>query len=283
MVITPKGVRQGETDLGCYGLKIRGIDDAVRYLGAVAPDDPELTVSIEHDPRPGSVFRLSDTGVEVPLSDGVSRAVMTRSGHVRVELGRRYDHEALLHPLLSGCCAIFNWWNGRDALHAGAVVLNGAAWGILGARGQGKSTTLGYLSLHGASVLCDDVLVEVDGDALAGPGFVDLRPDAGAHLRAGRDLGVLGGRARHRLDLPPPPRRVPLAGWLSLKWGERAQLVPVPIERRLPLLLENRAVLLAPASPQKFLKYSVMPFYELERPRDWGVLPHVAELLDTLR
>lgn len=283
MEITPKGVADDQGELGCYGLRISGINDAARYMGAVAQDSPRLTVALEQEESPGSVFRLSDTKAELPLSDGVSRAVLNRSGHARLLLGRDYSHEALLHPLLSGTCAIFNWWHGRDAFHAGALVVNGVAWGILGARGQGKSTTLGYLALHGVRVLCDDVLVEIDGEALAGPGFIDLRPDAGVQLQAGRDLGVVGGRERHRLDIAPPPRRVPLAGWLSLKWGEEVRLVPLPVERRLPLLLENRAVMLAPASPQRFLHYAVMPFYELERPRDWRVLPDVADLLRDLR
>src|SRR4051812_18979664 len=119
MEITPKGAGGDSADLGCYGLRIRGLESVAHYLGPVRSDDPELTVTIERGSHPGSLFKLSETVAELPLSDGVSRAVLDRSGLARVELARPYDHEALLHPLLSGCCAIFNWWHGRDAFHAG--------------------------------------------------------------------------------------------------------------------------------------------------------------------
>lgn len=55
------------------------------------------------------------------------------------------------------------WWtalaNGLQALHAGAVELDGGVVAILSASGGGKSTLTGELLLRGARLFSDDVLV----------------------------------------------------------------------------------------------------------------------------
>jgi hypothetical protein len=172
-----------------------------------------------------------------------------------------------------------NWWHGRDALHAGAFVLGGRAWAVIGAKGQGKSTTLSYLATHGVTVLSDDLLVAEGGDVLPGPAFIDLRPQAAAALGIGRDMGMLGARERYRFDVPVPPPRVPLAGWLLLEWGQRTELRPMPVADRLARLFSNRAVMLAPAAPAAFLHHAALPFFELRRPNTLDSLPTTLDLL----
>jgi hypothetical protein len=268
---------------GCYGLRLVGLDGAERFLTPAEDGWPTLIVLRPAGrPEPGDRYELDDHHADLRLSDGASRAVVDRAaGTVSLTLSRDYADEELLHPLLSGSMSVFNLWNGRDAFHAGAFALGGGAWGVIGDRGQGKSSLLGYLATRGIPVLADDVLVEDRGDVLPGPAFVDLRPDAAHALGTGRDMGVLGSRPRYRLDVPVPPLRTPLAGWLTLAWSDddRVEVRPVPVPQRLPLLYRNRSVLLTPATPAGFVAYAAKPFYELRRPKRWDALPDVEQAL----
>ncbi len=74
---------------------------------------------------------------------------------------------------------------GRRSFHTGAFVASGGAWGILGGRDDGKSTMLAWLAVHGHEIVCDDVLIVGQGDALAGPRCIDLRQSAYTHFAMG--------------------------------------------------------------------------------------------------
>ncbi|RLV47496.1 hypothetical protein D9V37_15030 [Nocardioides mangrovicus] len=274
------------TGFGVYGLRLEGLSGALGLMAPARDGDPEIRVERITDPAdrlPDPRFVLDRDRALLPLSDGESWAELRRGETtVRLWLGRDYTDEELLHPLLSGTCAVTNWWHGRDAMHAGAVVVDGRAWAVIGHKNQGKSTTLGYLASCGLPVLSDDVVVEDGGLVLPGPAFVDLRPDAARHLGLGRDLGVLGARPRYRYDVTPVVTGVPLAGWLLLEWGERTGLAPLSAGERIKVLLENRAVLLEPADPVALMGYAALPFLRLSRPRRWESLAEVAEVLAEL-
>lgn len=269
---------------GCYGLRFDGLPDAERHLVVVDPAAPALRIERRRaEPDYSDRVEITPDRASVPLSDSGSRVDIDRASATAVlSLRQDYPDEALVHPLLSTTCAIVNWWHGRDAFHAGAYVANEKAWVVIGDKGQGKSTTLAALALAGVPVLSDDVVVVDDGDVLAGPAFVDLRPDAARQLGAGRDMGVLGSRARFRLDVDRPPARVPLGGWVTLAWddaGTDVSVTSVPLERRFPLLFDNRSLLMRAASPAAFVGYVAKPCYEVRRPRDWAVLPRFTEVL----
>ena len=118
---------------------------------------------------------------------------------------------------------------GRAAIHGGAFLHEGRAWVLLGDKGQGKSSTLGWLATPGVPIITDDLVVCDEGDVLAGPRCVDLRADPARHLNVGRDLGVIGTRERWRIDVPPCPSRSPLRGWIFLEWGAE-----IAVERLAP-------------------------------------------------
>ena len=81
--------------------------------------------------------------------------------------------------------------------------------GFLGKRGDGKSTMLAWLSAHGHEIVCDDVLIADEGNALAGPRCIDLRQSASRHFEMGTYIGRIGTRQRWRAlwRLSPPPSR----------------------------------------------------------------------------
>lgn len=265
--------------VGCYGLRLDGIADARRYVGPVADDAPVVTVVRRGPAAARDAYEIDDAHAILPLSDGGSWASLDRStGTVELMLRKPYADDELLHPLLSGSCALVNWWHGRDAFHGGAFVIDGRAWVVIGDKGFGKSTLLGHLAEQGFPILTDDLVVEHEGNVLPGPAFVDLRPDAARHTGMGRDMGMLGARPRFRLDVVPTSA-APLAGWISLTWGDETKLVPMPLAARLPRLFANRAVLLQPASPRAFTGYAGLPFYELQRPKQWTSLDAVVDLL----
>jgi hypothetical protein len=284
----PDVEQQLDVARGCYGLRLIGLHGAQAFLCDVAADAPVLRIergtadpSLAGAPaQDDSVF--SPSQAKYVLSDRISRVDQQRStGTAHVRLGRSYEDEELLHPLLSGCFAVANWWAGRDGFHGGSFVMDGRAWVVLGAKSMGKSSTLGYLATQGVQILADDLAVVVDKHVVAGPAFVDLRPDAAEQLGIGRDMGMLGARERFRLNVAAPPSKVPLGGWLVLDWSAESTLEPVPVNERLKLLFASRAVMLQPAAPAAFVDYAALPMMKLHRPRSWDSLQGVYQLLSS--
>lgn len=277
--------------IGCYGLRLTGVEAGAHLLGAVPESWPELRLTCRDDPEGARVragdpehldertgrFRLPGGG-DVTVDRASSTAVYTfpTAGPV--------DHRHLIHPFMATTCAAVNRWLGRDGFHAGAFVWNGGAWAVLGDKGQGKSTLLALLAQQGVPVLADDLLVLDGGQALRGPGCIDLRQDAAVALGgAGEDLGVVGARARARLALPVPPGQAPLRGWIFPEWAPEISVTSMPAARRLPGLYRNLSLRLPPPRPERFLAYAGMPTYVLSRPRSWDAAGAAsAALLESL-
>jgi hypothetical protein len=189
------------------------------------------------------------------------------------------DDQALIHPFLSLAAATSAHWMGWDALHAGGFRVGDLAWAVLGDRGAGKSSTMCDLALRGVDVLTDDLLVIADGDVLAGPNSIDLRPETARELRVGEDLGVVGARERWRVVTPASSPRTPLAGFVSLSWGDDVELVPLSARQRVELLLAGSILGLPSASPHRLLELAALPAWELRRPRRWTALSEAGRLL----
>ena len=157
----------------------------------------------------------------------------------------------LVYPYLAPAAAVAARWMGRDSFHAGAVVVGGGAWAILGDNENGKSTTLAWLALHGHPVLTDDLLV-VDGEAaLAGPRCIDLREETSERLGVGEPLGVVGQRERWRLALGVVPAQVLLRGFVTLAWHSQLALESVRGPERLLTLLPARTVRVGADKPRR--------------------------------
>lgn len=175
--------------------------------------------------------------------------------------------DALVHPHLAVAAAGRNRLLGREVLHAGAVVVDGAAWALAGSNAAGKSTLLVTLAVLGRPVLSDDLLV-VDGlTAFAGPRCADLRsPPARAGLPPSRP--VRDGQ-RSRVLLPDAPAAAPLAGFVFLRWDAAGYAVDtLGAADRMRLLAPLMRWRFLPARPAGLLDLATLPAYEFRRPRD---------------
>jgi len=176
----------------------------------------------------------------------------------------------ILHPYLASTGVVAGHWLGRAPFHAGAFILDGRAWGVLGAREMGKTSLLMSLHRSGIPVMADDLLV-VDGPtAYSGPRCLDLRQSAAERFEAGDYLGVVGGRERWRVTLPPVPPDVPFGGWVLLDWTDDLEIHRAPASVAIGALLAN-AGLTAPGVPtQGLLDLLAFPMIRFGRPRDWA-------------
>ena len=125
--------------------------------------------------------------------------------------------EFVVQPHLATAASCIVVRTGKQAFHAGAVVIDGGAWAILGTKGAGKSTVLGRLHQMGFSILTDEYLF-VTVPSRRRPSM--CRPVLGASsgapsrdrsgLRRRRPSGALEGAFR-RAELA-----LPLHGWIQL-------------------------------------------------------------------
>jgi hypothetical protein len=187
-----------------------------------------------------------------------------------------YTDEELLHPALALAALGLAERRGVDSVHAGALVGPDGAWAVVGTKEAGKSTLLGHFAAMGAEVLTDDVLV-LEGDrCLAGPRFVDLRPEAAARMHG--TISARGG-TRGRLPLPPAPAETQLAGFLYLAWGDELALEPLSGSEQLSRLIARRAEDHWPSDPTLLLDLAARPAFELRRPKRWEALADTADAL----
>jgi hypothetical protein len=192
---------------------------------------------------------------------------------IRIDLPETVSDEALVHPLLTVPISILARWRGDLTLHAGAFEHAGRAWGVVGGREAGKSTTLARLSQRGCPLLADDLLVLDGDDVRAGPTCVDLRPDVAQRIPGARSMGEVGGRERFRLSTPEGAVRASLAGIFLLEWGQdegvRVDQIAPP-EALQVIFRQEYIALLGPTDPAKVLELMKAPMWRVSRPRDWS-------------
>ena len=195
--------------------------------------------------------------------------------------------DEIVHPYLSSLGAMTAYLIGEESFHAGAVVLDGGAWAIVGEREAGKSSTLASFAARGIPIVCDDMLVLHGRTALAGPRSIDLRGDASESLGLGEAIGVVGTRERWRMRVAPIEPELELRGWIFLEWADELEVVPVPVSQRLERLGRARGALLPPTKPAAVLELARLPGFALRRPRDLGLLPTaldaIVEAIETRR
>lgn len=274
---------QGDCPLqGAYGLSLVGLE---RSDALVASPDawPSVRIEREHGVTGEEAASLLDEERAVfPLLGGGQVSFHRRDRTATYRTPTRLADDDLVHPLLAPAGAVFARWMGRQALHAGALVVDGRAWGLLGQRGAGKSTLLAHLRAQGHSVLTDDVLV-VDGrTALAGPRSIDLREPAATHLGVEDQAGPARAGTRKRVSLPAVAAEVPLGGWIFLEWSGRLEVTPLSTAERLARLSTYRLAWRAGDAPFCSPDLADLPAWELRRPRRWDGLGSATDRLVSL-
>lgn len=250
--------------IAAYGLRLDGADGpshwprwTMRTQIAVADDRDGLSVWPDR-------ARIGLPGLGELRIDRRHRTIVAATA---VELST----EAVMHPGLAPVAAVNAHWEGWPALHAAAVTVEGAAWGLFAQSGGGKSTTAALLSASGCAFLTDDMLVAMNGRAAAGPPSVDLRPDAAERLGGER----LGHRNRSRRPLERPRLEDPLVGFVCLEWGP-ASARRLTGAQRLDVLRDASVL---PIPGEELLALAALPMIAVQRPRDLDVARSGTELI----
>jgi hypothetical protein len=265
--------------VGAYGLRIRGAGSAESSFVRVPSTWPALEIVREvvaTDERDG-YFEADAAQVVLEASGGT---VMLERDPPRAlfRLPSAFSDDALVHPYLAPAAAVHSVWLDRPSFHAGALALGGEAFGVLGERGDGKSSLLATLARAGCDVLTDDLLVLEGTTAFAGPRALDLRDDGHAALGVGEPLGLLGSRERWRVPLRPVAPALPLRGWFTLGWGDDVSVVPIPPADRIGILLRHASLtVVADTHPLTLLELAGLPAWQLVRPRSWDAVGRAAE------
>jgi hypothetical protein len=265
--------------IGAYGLRLENVERARRLLVPAAPDWPKLRIRRKLGLSDATVEWMTDRAATLILQNGGEIAVDRTREEALFVLPHRVRTQEIVHPLLAPVAAVMAYWLDRESFHASSFVAGGKAWGLIGRRGSGKSTTVARLALDGIGIVCDDMLVLEGPDAFAAPRSVDLRRGPAQRLGAGEALGVVGARERWRLPVGPVPARLPLAGWVFLAWGDRVEAVSLRGSERFTRLHANRGAQLPPRSADRLLELTSLPGWELRRPRRWSSLPDAVDCL----
>jgi hypothetical protein len=263
--------REATVPQGAYGFLLTGLQSTA-LVRPVPGNWPRVQIE-RRAPGDDSPQRSQESpgAAEIAYPNGWGLRVERDPRRIVFFVPSTVDCNDLVHPFLAPAAVRLAGWLGRPALHGGAFLAGGSAWGVLAPRTGGKSTTLAHLAGSGVPVLSDDILVVENGTAYAGPRLIDLRPedwlDPHEHTVAAR------GGDRRRLSLPEIEATAPLRGFVFLEWGDTLELEALPPSRRLALLNDHCRP--EAASPVGLLELARLPAWLLRRPQDRAALDDV--------
>jgi hypothetical protein len=264
---------------GSYGFRIDDGGSGSPLLNAVPDDWPSITLSQVVTDESMTSGGIDESGAQVGFITG-GGAIITRSPRrAELRIPVELSPEELAHPFLAPIASAHAYWMGWLPFHAGAVIVAGRAWGIIGEREAGKSTLLAALALRNVPVIADDLVVVNDHIVYAGPRTLDLRHGAAEQFGVGRDLGVVGMRERWRFDLAPVPLETPLGGWIFPKWGNQIAVSHTPAAERLRRLAPGRTVLKPDIDAKALMYAAAFPSVDFERPRLWEAIDEGLDVL----
>ena len=254
---------------GAYGIRIDGIAGRDDLLVDAEPSWPRIDLQVDLREAEHADEHVATDSAALNLKTGGRLTVDRAQSVARFATGRPLSDDELIHPFLAPVAAVVAHWEQRIAFHAGAISVDGRAWGVIGERGAGKSSLLAWLSRDGVDVVTDDVLVLADGTAFAGPRTIDLREDS-TEVLGGEPIGMAGARPRWRVRLPRIAAVLPFRGWIYLAWGDEVRAGEVAVGERLPRLMASLALRMSIADPKALLPLAALPAVELTRPPDWA-------------
>ena len=267
---------------GAYGLRLSGVS-ADDMLVPAAPDWPLLRVEVVVADSPLETESVTDERAELRLRTGGRLEVDRTRGLATYVVPRALTDQEVIHPFLAPAAAVMAHWLGRPCFHAGAFVAGGKAWGLLGDREAGKSTTLAWLASSGNDVIADDIVVlSGTGDVYAGPRSIDLREETATRLGTGDELGTVGARERWRMKLAACETETPFGGWFFLGWGSRLETLALSGSECLVRLMGQRTLRIRPLDPAELLPLAALPAWEIVRTPDWSSLEATTDALLSL-
>ena len=268
-----------EAPRGAYGLRLAGLVGCDPLLLPAERGWPLVRIVLEISEADPPAERLHAGSALVRLRTGGWIELDRAGGLAAYFVQRPLSEDEIVHPFLAPVAIVVSHWYERESIHAGALAVNGTAWGIVGDRLGGKSSLLAALATCGVDVLADDLIVLDELTAFAGPRTIDLREDAAAALGLGESIGRAGARERWRLRLGVVPASAPMGGWIFVGWGDRLEMRRMRGAEVLERLLGSRGIRATPAEPDRFLQLSALPAWELSRPRSWSSLHQTVEEL----
>ena len=185
-----------------------------------------------------------------------------------LHLARPLSEAGLVHPYMSTTVVAWAHWQGWHVVHAGAFVVGGQVWALVGERESGKSTAVAWCASRELAVFADDMLVLRDDTALAGPRSVDLRHSAAEHFGIGHHIRNLGNRERWRHCVGPVPAEAPFGGFVALEWSDSVSVAPAGASERLRYLAQETS--LVGSRNGAWIDLLSHPMLILRRPRSWG-------------
>jgi hypothetical protein len=266
------------THHGVYGLRLDG-DLSEELLVACDHDWPRVELILrEGEAPPAAVGRIDDD--RLVLGFGEVGAVSLDRPMRRVEFVfvETLSGDKVVHPYLAPVASVLCRWQGWLTFHAGGFVADGRSWAVLGGKGSGKSSLLGWLARHDYQVVADDLLAVDGSNVFAGPRCVDLRAKAAHHLDVGERLPY-GPRERWRLRLDPISPSLPLAGWVFLASSDTVELVTLSARELLVRLAQSLSLVLPPKHPEHLLRLAALPGWELRRPDECASISQGANRL----
>ncbi len=268
------------SDLGVYGLRLRGGGLGPAIPGGAPADWPQVILEIEESTvYPAGEARHDDDHCVLPLRDDLRTLIADRAAGTARFVGPPLDPEDLAHPYLGAVATVFARWHGREAFHGAGFMVDGQAYALLGAPEAGKSTIVAALAARGVPIVADDMLVMDHAGVYRGPRSVDLRRPLPEHLLDPAELRIVRARGRHRMALPDQPPTVPLAGWVFLSPGDELQIDPVAAPERLKVLARWRAWRERPSDPRLMLDLAAVPSWHVRAPQRWDALEATLEAL----
>ncbi|MEO6715312.1 MAG: hypothetical protein ABIM89_18080 [Mycobacteriales bacterium] len=269
------------TRYGAYGMRVTGLARPELLNADVPPDWPQLQLRYQRAFDSGDVV-IDDVHASFPCGEKGSVIADRASGTVTVVAPEPIGDDELAHPLLAWAASAYARWLGREAFHAGGLLVGDGVWGVTGDRGAGKSTLLAAAAERaGIGVFADDLLVMQGTTTFAGPRCVDLRDESAEYLGIGRKLQTQG-RERHRVSLPLVVAEAQLRGWILLEWADAPALVSVRPADALIRIGGQRMMQIGSAAPERMLDHIALPVKELRRPRRLGGLDQAIESLLSL-
>ena len=180
--------------------------------------------------------------------------------------------ECVVAPHMTSAASTIAVWAGRPAIHGGAFLHEGGAWVLLGDKGQGNSSTLGWLATSGVLIVTDDLVVCDGADVLPACAGVSISAPTRRGTSTPAAIWVWSNAralAHRRAALSGEIR---CAAGFSWEWGPEATVQRLSPIERVSRLAQHRAIAVPWEDPVALLDLAARPAFGWQRPKGWHTI-----------